>query len=155
MSAYISKLTHRDAIIKVVSNSGTASASVVIGLGTTGYSNQFISGDGTIGLALFQTGNSEIVGTGNTVPKVAIRKVKWSSQSNSTSHNISVTRNSTDVLQLFYSGEFETTNLTENATSNINVNITGLGTLIIELSKLDGYYYQNQLELQQNTLRNI
>ena len=121
MSAYISKLTHRDAIIKVVSNGG--SASVVIGLGTTGYSNQFISGDGTIGLALFQTGNSEIVGTGNTVPKVAIRKVKWSAQSNSTPHNITVTRNSTDVLQLFYSGEFETTNLTENATSNINVNI--------------------------------
>lgn len=153
MSAYISKLTHRDAIIKVTANTTGAGASFVIGLGTTGYSNQFISANGTIGIALFETGNAEIVGIGNTVPRVGIRKVKWSSQSGTT-NGIRITRNSSDVLQLFYSGEFETTNLTENATSDIGILIDGSGTLIIELSKLGGYYYQNELELQQNTIRN-
>lgn len=154
MSAYISKLTHRDAILKFTANSTGAGASFVIGLGTTGYSNQFVSANGTIGISLFGLGNSEIVGTGNTVPNVAIRKVKWSSQSGTT-NGIRITRNSTDVLQLFYSGELETTNLSENSTSDIGIIIDGSGTLIIELSKLSGYSYQNELELQQNTIRYI
>ena len=147
MAAHTLKLDHVSSIIKVSANTPGAGCTITIGLGTTGYTGQTVGSGGTIGLALFGTGDSDAVGT----PKVHIRKVRWSEQSGTT-NGIRITRNGVDTFQLFQSGEFETGSLAENETSNIVVTIDGSGTLILDLAKRDGYEanqgYSNELYRQ-------
>lgn len=147
MAAHTIKLDHVSSIIKVSASTPGSGCTITIGLGTTGFTGQTVSSGGTIGLALFGTGDSEAVGT----PKVHIRKVRYSTQSG-TNNGIRITRNGVDTLQLFQSGDFETGSLSENETSNIVVTIDGSGTLILDLAKREGYEnnqaYTNELYRQ-------
>ena len=147
MAAQIIKLSHVQAIIKFTSDRVGAGGTWTIGLGNTGYSGQTVSTGGTVGIALFGTGDSEAIGT----PKVHIRHAKWTTQSGTT-QGIRIARNNIDTLQLFHTGETDTHSLSENETSDIVVTIDGSGTLILDLAKRGGYEannkYTNELFLQ-------
>jgi hypothetical protein len=147
MAAHTIRLDHVNSIIKFTANSPGAGATYTIGLGTTGFTGQTVSSGGTIGLALFGTGNSETIGT----PSVHIRKVRWSCQSGTT-NGIRITRNGVDTLQLFTSGDYELGSLAENSTSNITITIDGSGTLIMDLFKASGFEpWSNELYLQNSS----
>ena len=90
-----------------------------------------VVGADTVSLTLnnFSTNTSTEV-----VSSVKITQVKWS-----TNNNIVVTRNTTPLLSLYESGDWNLMAagmiLANSATSNVNITITGDGTCILECAK--------------------
>jgi len=145
---YTVKLSQVEGIFKVTPNTPGAGITVTIGLGVTGNTGFTVGSGGTAGLALWGTGNSELISS----PTAAIRGVQWSSQSGTT-NGVRITRGGVDVIQLYTSGILEPYSLIEQGDKDFVITIDGSGTLILDIAKRTGYTWTNDLATQQNIWR--